>query len=73
MFKVHFSLFFPLTCSIRKSLSQLLTKTSHGDKSVKYESDYLALEGVLAVGADAQHSHTEQGAASRAGLGLNCV
>lgn len=43
MLKVHFSLFFPLTCSTKKSLSQLLTKMSHGDKSVKYESDYLVL------------------------------
>lgn len=43
MFKVHFSLFFPLTCITKESLSQLLTKMSHGDRSVNYESDYLIL------------------------------
>lgn len=49
MFKVYFSLFFPLTCSTGKSLSQLPTKMSHGEKSVKYESDYLALEDESAL------------------------
>lgn len=43
MFKVHFSLFLPLTCITKESLSQLLTKMSHGDRSVNYESDYLIL------------------------------
>lgn len=43
MLKVHFPLSFPLICSTKKSLSQLLTRMNHGDKSVKYESDYLVL------------------------------
>lgn len=49
MFKVNFSLFFPLTCSTKKSLSQSVTKMSHGDKSVKYESDDLVLAGESAL------------------------
>lgn len=42
--------FFPLTCSTRLWLSHLLTKMSHGDQSVKYESVYLALENESALG-----------------------
>jgi len=43
------SRFFPFTGSTRIRPSQLLTKMSCGDQSVKCESDYLALEGESAL------------------------